>query len=100
MIEMFVLALLAGIVLGGFFFAGLWWTVRKGLVSKSPAAWFLLSFLLRMTVALGGFYWIAQLGDWQYLATALLGFILTRMVLTRLFATPDNSSEKEAGHAS
>ena len=100
MIEMLVLALLAGMALGIFFFVGLWWTVRKGLVAKTPAAWFLLSFLLRMTVALGGFYWIAQMGDLQYLAIALLGFILTRMVLTRLSATCENQPQKEAGHAS
>ena len=95
MIEMLVLSLLAGVALGIFFFVGLWWTVRRGLVAKSPAAWFLISFILRMIVALFGFYWIAQLGEWQYLAIALLGFIMTRMVLTRV-APP----QKEVGHAS
>lgn len=95
MIEMLILALLAGVVLGIFFFVGLWWTVRRGLEAKTPAAWFLISFILRMSVALGGFYWIAQLGEWQYLATALLGFIITRMVITRVAPI-----QKEAGHAS
>jgi F1F0 ATPase subunit 2 len=95
MIEMLMFSLLAGVALGIFFFAGLWWTVRRGLVAKNPAAWFLISFILRMGVALGGFYWIAQLGEWQYLATALLGFIITRMVLTRVAPL-----KKEAGHAS
>lgn len=94
MIEMLILALLAGVALGLFFFVGLWWTVRRGLVAKNPAAWFLISFILRMSVAISGFYWIAQLGEWQYLATALLGFIITRMVLTRVAPL-----QKEAGHA-
>lgn len=100
MIEMLVLALLEGVGLALFFFVGLWWTVRKGLVAKNPATWFLLSFLLRMTVALGGFYLIAQTGEWQYLVTALLGFILTRMVLTRLSSTSKNHGQNEAEHAS
>ena len=95
MTEMLILALVAGVALGVFFFGGLWWTVRKGLVAKTPAVWFLLSFLLRMTVVLGGFYLIAQQGQWQHLAMALLGFIIARMVLTRIAPSP-----QEAGHAS
>ena len=95
MTEMLILALVAGIALGVFFFGGLWWTVRKGLVAKTPAAWFLVSFLLRMVVTLTGFYVISQQGKWQYLAVALAGFVLTRMVLTRIAPLP-----QEAGHAS
>ena len=95
MTEFMILALLAGIALGVFFFAGLWFTVRKGVAAKTPAAWFLVSFLVRMAVVLGGFYWIAQAGEWQPLSMALLGFIIARMVLTR-FAPPP----QEAGHAS
>lgn len=88
MTEMMVLALLAGVVLGVLFFGGLWWTVRKGLVAKTPAAWFLMSFLLRMSFVLSGFYWVAQYGSWQYLAIALLGFIIARMVLIRITPSP------------
>ena len=95
MIEMLILTLLAGVGLGIFFFGGLWLTVRRGLVAKTPAAWFLISFLLRMTVALLGFYWVAQLGKWQYLAAALLGFIITRIVLTRV-----TTLQEETSHAS
>jgi len=40
-------ALLAGAVLGVIFFAGLYWTVRRGTQSAHPALWFLSSFLLR-----------------------------------------------------
>ena len=43
----------AGLALGGFFFLGLWWTVRWGLVSPRPALLFLASVLLRMGVTLG-----------------------------------------------
>ena len=43
-----VFALVAGLLLGAIFFGGLWWTVRKGVFSKSPALWFLGSMLLRI----------------------------------------------------
>ena len=49
-------ALVAGVLLGAFFFGGLWWTVRKGLSSNRAALWFLGSLLLRMSVTLTGFY--------------------------------------------
>ena len=32
-----ILALLAGAVLGTIFFAGLWWTIQRGVSSKQPA---------------------------------------------------------------
>ena len=31
----------AGLLLGGFFFGGLWWTVRKGVSAKRPALLFM-----------------------------------------------------------
>jgi F1F0 ATPase subunit 2 len=42
-----ILALVAGFLLGAFFFGGLWWTVQKGLSSRRPELWFLGSLLLR-----------------------------------------------------
>ena len=96
MIETLLLALLAGGALGVFFFGGLWLTVRKGMQAAVPAAWFLLSFLLRMAVALAGFYGIAKFGEWQHLALALLGFIVARMVLTRIIPEPLSPPNKEA----
>jgi len=54
-----VLALVTGLLLGAIFFGGLWWTVRKGFSSKQPALWFFGSLLLRTSIALAGFYFIA-----------------------------------------
>jgi F1F0 ATPase subunit 2 len=96
-----VLALVAGLVLGAIFFGGLWWTVRKGISSKSPALWFLGSMVLRMGIVLAGFYFIGR-GDWQRLVVCLLGFIIARIIVMRLTRTPiehGNSQVKEAGHA-
>jgi F1F0 ATPase subunit 2 len=95
------LALMAGLLLGAIFFGGLWWTVRKGISSKSPAFWFLGSMLLRMSIVLAGFYFIGR-GDWQRLVVCLLGFIIARIIVMRLTRTPiehSNSPAKEAGHA-
>ena len=95
------LALMAGLLLGTIFFGGLWWTVRKGLSSKSPAVWFLGSLLLRMGIVLAGFYFIGR-GDWQRLVVCLLGFIIARIIVMRLTRTPidhGNSQVKEVNHA-
>jgi F1F0 ATPase subunit 2 len=46
----FLLATGAGGVLGGLFFGGLWWTVRRALASKHAALWFLSSLLLRTDI--------------------------------------------------
>ena len=98
---MLALALAAGLLLGGIFFGGLWWTVRKGVFSKSPARWFFGSLLLRMSVVLTGFYFVGR-GDWQRLATCLLGFVIGRIIVMRLTRTRiENpaSIAKEASHA-
>ena len=96
-----VLALVAGFLLGTIFFGGLWWTVRKGVFSKSPALWFLGSMLLRMSVVLAGLYFVGR-GDWVRLVTCLLGFLIARFIVMRLTRTPiehPHSTAKEASHA-
>jgi F1F0 ATPase subunit 2 len=95
------LALGAGLLLGSIFFGGLWWTVRKGAFSRSPALWFLGSMWLRMSLVLGGFYFVGR-GDWQRLVTCLLGFMIARFIIIRLARTPNgtpHSPTQEAGHA-
>ncbi len=79
-------ALAAGMLLGAFFFGGLWWTVRRGIASKHAALWFISSMLLRTAVVMLGFYWV--MGDsWQRLLAALLGFVIARIMVTRLTKT-------------
>ena len=95
------LAVVAGLLLGMIFFGGLWWTVRKGVFSKSPALWFLGSMLLRMGIVLAGFYFVG-LGVWERLVVCLLGFIIARIIVMRLTRTPidhGNSQVKEVNHA-
>ncbi len=97
-----VLALVTGVLLGTLFFGGLWWTVRKGVSSKKPALWFLGSLLLRMSIALAGFYFVSG-GHWERLLVCLLGFVIARFIVMRFTDSPvkhHNCSAKEAGHAS
>ena len=77
------LALVAGLLLGAIFFGGLWWTVRKGVLSKQPALWFLGSLLLRTGSILAGFYFVSG-GHWERLLACLLGFVMARFIVTRL----------------
>lgn len=90
----------AGVVLGAVFFGGLWWTVRRGLASKRPAFWFFGSLLLRTSIALAGFYLIAR-GHWERLLVCLLGFVMARLIMTRLTqaAEKPGSLAREASHA-
>ena len=78
-----VLALVAGVLLGAIFFGGLWWTIQKGVSSKRPALWFFGSLLLRTSIALAGFYFIAR-GRWERLLVCLLGFVMARLIVIRL----------------
>src|SRR5277367_5657311 len=93
-----VLALLAGALLGVFFFGGLWWTVQKGVTSERPALWFLGSLLLRTGLILAGFYFLAQ-GHWSRLVACLLGFLIARIIvvkrLTRAPAQEQTQLEEE-----
>jgi F1F0 ATPase subunit 2 len=83
-----LLAALAGLGLGAIFFAGLWWTVRRGLASARPALWFFASLLVRLGLTLAGFYWVAG-DDWRRLLACLFGFLLARLLVARLTrATP------------
>ncbi|MDD2271575.1 MAG: ATP synthase subunit I [Desulfuromonadaceae bacterium] len=78
-----VLAGLAGGVIGLFFFGGLWWTVRKGVSAQQPALWFFGSMVLRMCVALAGFYIVSN-RHLDRLMFCLLGFFLARIIVMRL----------------
>ncbi len=96
------LALVTGLLLGVVFFGGLWWTVCRGVFSRSPASWFLISLLLRMGTVLAGFYFVGR-GNWPRLVTCLLGFIIARFIVMRLTRTPARppvSPAKEASDAS
>lgn len=91
----------AGILLGGIFFGGLWWTVRKGVTANQPALWFLGSMVARTSIVLVGFYLVGGT-HWQRLMICLLGFILARLIVVRLTQSPTVTTHvlsKGSGHA-
>jgi F1F0 ATPase subunit 2 len=88
-------ALAAGALLGAIFYGGLWWTVRQGVSSNRVALWFLGSLLLRMGVALAGFYFVAG-GHWQRFLLCLLGFVMARLAVTWLTRLPGENQPPQA----
>ncbi len=78
-----LLSLVAGLSLGALFFGGLWWATRRAMLSSQPVYWFLGSMLLRSSIVLAGFYFVAQ-GQWHRLIPCLLGFVAARILVVRL----------------
>ena len=77
-------AVLGGAALGLFYYAGLWFTLRRLPEQAHPALWVFGSFTLRLAVSMAGFY--AILGsdrNLTRLGLALLAFIMARVLLTR-----------------
>lgn len=97
-----ILAGLSGAGLGAIFYGGLWWTVCKGVSSGRPALWLVASLLLRMSIVLTGFYFVAG-AHWHRLLACLLGFFVARLLVTRLIRSPGADHvcpTPEASHAS
>jgi len=79
-----IFSFLTGIGLGGVYFAGLWETIRKLPDVEKPVRRIALSYALRMTFVLSGFYFVMQ-GEWERLAAAMVGFLLMRELILRRF---------------
>jgi F1F0 ATPase subunit 2 len=77
----FILMYLLGLILGLIFFAGLWWTIQRGLNSTQPSLWFIMSMFLRTVTVLVGFYFVVQRGGGD-LACCLAGFFLSSVIVT------------------
>jgi len=71
-----------GILIGSFYFYGLWWTVRNLPRVQNKMLWLTGSFLIRMSAALAGFYLVMG-GRWERLLICLLGFVLMRIIFSR-----------------
>jgi len=95
-----LLAGLAGVALGILYFGGLWWTLRRALWARMPALWFMGSLLVRMAIALAGFYVVSD-RHWERLLVCLMGFVMARLLVTRFTRTADKSTYlgQEGDHA-
>ncbi len=88
-----IFACVAGMLLGGLFFGGLWWTIRKCVVTEYPARWMLGSAVTRMSITLAGFYFVSA-GQFKPLLACLVGFIAARLLVTRLTRPAMRASAK------
>ncbi len=88
-----IIAIIAGFLLGVFFFGGLWWTTKKAVLSKSPVLWFLASLFLRLGIVLSGIYFLSG-GHWKRILICLLGFIVARILVMR-FLQPSEVKQNQ-----
>lgn len=73
----------AGMVLGGLYFSGLWYTVQRIQQEKHPVFWIIASLVFRMTLLLIAFYFVLSYGNLVHLLAVLGGFVVLRMITTR-----------------
>lgn len=73
-----------GVFLGGTYFGGLWWTVRRMSLCRYPMGFYFGSLIVRLTVLLGACYGLLGDPSGPRLAAALVGFLAARLLLIRL----------------
>ena len=88
-----VIALLGGMVIGIFFFGGLWITIRRVQDNQRPGTVLFVSSFVRIAIALGSLYVLAW-GQWERLLIAVVGFMLARLVVIRSVGYPKMTSTK------
>ena len=73
------ISLLVGLLLGGVYFAGLWFTVSRISKTANPGLWMLASFAMRASLLLLGIYAFTN-GQWEGILACLAGFLVARTV--------------------
>ena len=81
----------AGLALGLFYFGGLWFTVRRVADSTRPGILMFCSFVGRLLLTLCGFYLVMD-ERWERLMACLCGFLVTRIMLTRIVRQSETAS--------
>lgn len=89
-------AFAAGVILGAFYFYGLWLTVQRLPSARRPVVMSLSSFFGRLAVLLVGFYFVTA-GQWQRLLVCLIGFLAARIVLVRVFGPKEKGDRSGSG---
>ncbi len=79
----------AGIVIGAFYFGGLWLTLGRLMSTKRPALLTLGSYLGRLAVCFLCFLLLARVAGWIGLLVCLAFFILARTAMIRIWGRPE-----------
>ncbi|MEA3470028.1 MAG: ATP synthase subunit I [Thermodesulfobacteriota bacterium] len=85
----------AGMGLGLIYFFGLWMTTRGIAQSRNAGLLMISSLALRLGIVLTGFYYLMTWTGWQGMVTALFGFALVRLILTRLLGPVSKENSKQ-----
>ena len=81
--------ILLAIACGGFlaivYFGGLWWTICRLPLARSPAALYSCSLMFRLAIVLTSLYIVIANCDWPVLAACLIGFFSTRLIVMHFY---------------
>ncbi len=75
-----------------FYFGGLWLTLQYMNRFRFPVFVTLVSYIFRTAIIFLLLFYIARSGEWVYILAWLAGFIIARIILSRLLGR--NGSEK------
>ena len=87
-----LLAFIAGLGLGAFYTAALWWTVKRLPQVQHPVLWTVGSFYLRLLLVTAGFY-VVMGGSFSRLAAAFIGFLTVKFAVTRRLKSQDAAAQ-------
>lgn len=83
-LQWLVLGGLGGVLLGSFYFGGLWFTVCRLPRTASPEKWLIFSFVVRLVPTLTGL-WLTLRVDTGAFFTALAVFFIVRRLMIKRF---------------
>jgi F1F0 ATPase subunit 2 len=86
-----IFALVAGVLVGSFFFLGLWYSTQKIGSTNHPFLWTIGSFVVRVGVTLLVFYFVGA-GDYKNMLACLLGFIAAKIIILQITKSLDKKS--------
>lgn len=89
-------AVIVGVILGLFYFGGLWWTVRRVMHSRRPGLLIFASFLVRLLGTLVVLLLIVR-EHWILGAVCVAVMIVTRAVLTAKLGRVGDITSKQPG---
>jgi len=93
-----IAAVCAGLLLGGLYFGGLWWTVRRMPHVRHPLNLYFGSLIVRVAIVVAAFHGVLGYFGWPRLVASLVGFVAARLLLIRLIAPvpSGNIAQREA----